>query len=137
VEDYIRIPANQLAVMDCIVRTTGMPTPRYEMEDEIIGPYKHDNQEGFLKYHAGESAWSWINCDEPIPGIAEMPGVQGDSLLELREALYTLSSLTPMELPDDRTKLIMGEAFTYAEWRFAWAFVPELKRWELAPLGRA
>lgn len=55
---------------------------------------------------------------------------------EVRERVEYLFKLPRPPLPENINEQAMTAPFVYDGWLFAWQYFPEMKRWELAPLGR-
>ncbi len=135
--DYVRIPVEQISVFDEIVELVGMPEPSKQTSDELIGPYMLGCRSGFVMYHADDASWSWVSGSRMFVNSDDIDGLTEENRLKMIEVFDEVKEYPPIALPEDRSKVTLGRPFICNDWRFAWAFMPELKRWELAPLGRA
>lgn len=89
--------------------------------DERIDTVKSNATDEFLnRYGSNLTPSSWTVRDKR----------------EVRERIEYLFKLPRPPLPVAVDRKAMTAPFVYDGWLFAWQYFPEMKRWELAPLGR-
>ena len=133
----ISVDLADLPAIACIERTFGIPTPQDAGTDEVFGPYLGSSGEGFLVYNGKRGDLSYRGmCDCTTPLLASADIYQDADREQIVEMIHELRSTAPTYVPAQKG-ITVGRPFFYERWQFAWLFVPELQRWELAPLGTA
>lgn len=113
----------------------GLPELTPSEEPELVGPYHFEGQTHFWHYNPRHNVWSVLSEEDPREKLA--PHLEGEArrtLVDRFEALHWLPRPQSCSTPSELTP---GETFVFSGWRFAWFWIPELGRWELAERGRA
>lgn len=121
----LRVSSDDLGLLAVVEKEWGLPTPQNPREREIVGPYHADGARGYLLYEPDNGSWGAFTAND---GRRDWPSAE---LINFLDGSY------PTSLPTDLDREARDPSFTYEGYRFAWVFIPVLKRWELAPLGRA
>jgi hypothetical protein len=134
----IKVDIDAVTFVGKLIEQFGMPTVQDEGYDELVGPYSVYDDSGYLKYSAATR--TWYKVEETVrDGGALMPfdGMRAEE----RDDVWTLISMAnhapPKRFPADTSKATLLNPFVYQGRLLAWMFVPELKRWELAPYHEA
>lgn len=103
---------------------------------EIFGPYNVADERKFWIFDPADKLWDVAGDSEGGDYLMDLAWPSDDeTLIEIADCLDTLKTMRPPSLPQ-RTGIKHENAwFTFNGYRFRWIFFPELKRWEIAPLG--
>lgn len=115
-----------------IVERFGLPEVTSRHEDEVFGSYPADGERlAFLRYSPANERWDVFA--DPAPG--DDAWVSNEQIeLAFIQALEERLRPPP---PEDRSRRVQREPFVYSGGRYAWTFLPELRRWAVAPLDDA
>lgn len=129
---FVRIENAALLVR--LVEQVGLPEVTARHDDEMFGPYSFEGRPTFLRYRVSEDAWDAL-ADEAVPDDDDDRLITDEEV----EAVFIrcLERGPTPPLPSDMGARTEDEQFIFVGARFQWIFFPELKRWELAALGRA
>jgi len=126
------VHAGSLRFVADVAEKFGLPTPTVADMVEVVGPYHMTTGDGFLIHDPAKGEWSFGEQMQLTPC-----DLLHDDNFEVWHMMEELEELERPPLPSDRSKKAMEPPFVHQGQKFAWAFYPKLKRWELAPLGRA
>ena len=130
----VTVSTDALELVAAVNEHWGLPTPHDASRREVFGDYGAPSGGGFLRYDPTTAGWDRLEEDTSI-GLFACDWPIEDQL-EVSMLIESLKPYRPSAYPDNRSQKASQPPFLYQGWTFAWVFVPELRRWELAPLGR-
>lgn len=115
----------------------GLPTPSQSYFEEVFGCYHVLDETRYWTFDPINRLWD-VKVEENRPAklIAAPASWTAKDRKDVWKRLRDLSYFAPPSLPRDPTRKMTGKPFVYDGWLFAWTFLPELRRWELAPLDK-
>lgn len=131
----VTVSTDALELVAAVNEHWGLPTPRDASRREVFGGYSAQTCGGFLLYDPTTEGWDRLDEDTSIGLFASDWRIEDQ--LKVSMLMESLEPYRPSAYPDDRGRTVRQPPFLHQGWEFAWVFVPELKRWELAPTGRA
>lgn len=99
--------------------------------DVIMGWYHCEGCTNYLLYDQSLQRWE-LKIDERDLGIEE----PDEEMREIKERINSLFAYPPPPLPADLTIPARGASFVHEGWKFSLFYFPELRRWEIGPIGR-
>lgn len=113
----------------------GLPELPSKTENHVFGPYQLGGESLFWRYNASTQVWSVASATSAAytPYLEVEPAVH-ERLIDTMEVLRSLPRPGFCSTPN---VTVRGEEFTFNGWRFAWYWLAELGRWELAEHGPA
>ena len=120
-----------------MVEDFGLPTPSQCYFDEVFGWYHVPNETRYWTFSPRKRQWDVKVEETRATKLITAPASwTAKDRSDVWRKLKDLSFLTPPSLPRNPAKKVSKKPFVYDGWFFAWTFIPELRRWELAPLDK-
>lgn len=119
-----------------MVEEFGLPTPTNPEMAEVFGDYHVGNGPRFWKFDPQKQAWDVKSERTLYSTVAPCAGWTKDERFEIAHALAGLRMMATPPFPENVDQKIWEPPFIHDSCIFAWVFLPELKRWEIAPIGK-
>lgn len=131
---YVTVESAEIHVD--LVQTLGLPTVTDPLHVELFG-YHYIDTLIHWAFDPVTQAWD-VKRERARPGIDLLPCDlwTDEEGREVSAKIALLNNMAAPPFPADVRKKLTEPPFLYEGWLFAWTFIPELKRWELAPLGK-
>lgn len=119
-----------------MVEAFGLPVPASEEMAEVFSGYHVGSGPRYWHYDPLKKLWDVKS--EAILNSRVAPSSSWDEKErgEIARALADLDLMSPPTFPENTEQKASEPPFIYGSYIFAWVFLPELKRWSLAPLGK-
>lgn len=114
----------------------GLPTPTNPEVVEVFGFYHVGNGPRFWKFDPQKQLWDVISERTLGSTVAPCANWDEDERDEIARVLAGLDMMGTPPFPEEMERKIWEPPFIHESCIFAWVFLPELKRWSLAPLGK-
>lgn len=119
-----------------MIEAFGLPVPASEEMAEVFGGYHVGNGPRYWHYDPHKQLWDVKSESTLNARVAPSASWDEKERGEIARALSELDSMGSPPFPENTEQKASEPPFIYGSYVFAWTFVPELKRWSLAPLGR-
>ena len=114
----------------------GEPSISTHIHNELIGYYFMGDREYYWYHDVEDNSWEvWHEVENDSPMSFGLESAEEAKKIE--KTIDHLRHLTPPSPPLNLDVRSSSTPFMHEGQLFAWMFFPELRRWELAPLGRA
>lgn len=114
----------------------GLPTPASSEIAEVFGWYHVGNGPRYWHFDPQKQLWD-VKSERTLHSkVAPCANWSDKERGEIASALAELNMMEPPRFPDKAEDKVWEPPFLFGPYMFAWVFVPELKRWSLAPLGK-
>lgn len=114
----------------------GLPTPTNSEISEVFGDYHVGNGPRFWFFDPQKQLWDVISERTLHSTVAPCANWDEQERSEIARVLVGLDMMATPPFPEETEQKIWQPPFIHAAYIFAWVFLPELKRWSLAPLGK-
>lgn len=104
------------------------------LKDENCSEIFARDPQGSRHYYDAETKL-WSRKEDSSAENILLSDWSSDQEFEALMIMEDLCLMAPDSFPSDCTKISRQAAFIYQDWKFYWVFVPELRRWSLAPVG--
>lgn len=119
-----------------MVEAFGLPTPTNPKVAEIFGDYHVGSSPRFWKFDPQKQLWDVKSERTLYSTVAPCADWTDDERDEIAHAMVALNMMEAPPFPEKTEQKIWEPPFIHESCIFAWVYLPELKRWSLAPLGK-
>lgn len=114
----------------------GLPTPASSEIAEVFGWYHVGNGPRYWHFDPHKQLWH-VRSERTLHSrVGPCTSWNDQERTEIASALAELNMMEPPRFPDKPDDRMAEPPFLFGSYMFAWLYVPELKRWSLAPLGK-
>ena len=119
-----------------MIEAFGLPTPASSEIAEVFGGYHVGNGPRFWHFDPHKQLWT-VRSERTLHSrIGPSKSWNDEERAEIASALSDLSMMEPPRFPDNVDEKASEPPFLFGSYVFEWTYLPELKRWSLAPLGK-
>jgi hypothetical protein len=121
---------------EAMVKAFGLPVATQCRCREIVGWYHYDDETCYWEYSPQTDSWrvigegDWFNRN-----LFDLQWTDAERH-EVADLMKRLQFMAAPLIPARPEMPAHSEPFVFEGWLFAHYYFPELKRWELAPIGR-
>ncbi len=131
----MRVQLEAASTMNNLIECFGLPEAADQRYEEWFGYYHFEGDMLFVAFDPLTDTWDIKrNNNEKHQQLAPIWGK--DETSNAAEHMSLLAMTSPPPLPADVSEATRSQPFVNNGWLFQWFYFPELKRWELAPIGR-